>query len=274
MIINQDRLGTNIGKRGVEKQEAFFLQGTSAFAEITIGSTSDSAIIVKLVLLPASFADRVFKIADRGGHVLIADDGGAASGLLQTQLLLQELPSGEVHVRTALGSTEVWACPPLPATTNAATTDGVFEKYTLDTPQPKIPVPTATLVTPAGPARTIPMSPHHKAQEPTMEDWDAAAIYSVKLSLPDGARTTSTTSIGRFHLNSLLAVCFRFALFQTVLFSFGSFWRSAWADTRVLRWVCCLPFQLIGCICTFVPACIRTLLLSVRAVCLCSQRTF
>jgi hypothetical protein len=178
-------------------------------------SSTSSATVVKLVLLPASFADRVFKIADRGGHVLIADDGDAASGLLQTQLLLQELPSGEVHVRTALESTKVWACPPLPvttdaATTNAATTDGVFEKYTLDTPQPKIPEPKATLVTPAGPARTIPMSPHHKAQEPTMEEWDAAAIYSVKLSLPDGARyhECHRSRLLSFHLVSSRLVSF------------------------------------------------------------------
>jgi hypothetical protein len=161
--------------------------GTSEFATLAIGGTT-----VKLVLLPATFADRVFKIAD-GGRVLIADDGGAAGGLLQTQLLMEEQPSGEIHIRTALDSTKVWACPPLPtsgSTSSAAassTADGVFQKYTLDTPQPSIPVPTATLVTPAGPARTIPLAPSKKAQEPTMEDWGAAATYSVKLSLPDGA---------------------------------------------------------------------------------------
>jgi len=95
---------------------------TSAFAVLSIGATT-----VKLVLLPADHADRIFKIAD-SGRVLIAGDGGVDGGL-QTQLLMEELPTGEIQVRTALESTEIWACPPL--STTKGTTDGVFQKYSV-----------------------------------------------------------------------------------------------------------------------------------------------
>ena len=55
--------------------------GTSSFASLTVAKTK-----VQLVLLPADYADRVFKIAE-SGRVLVAGNGGAAGGV-QTQLLM------------------------------------------------------------------------------------------------------------------------------------------------------------------------------------------
>ena len=69
-----------------------------------------------------------------------------------------------MQVRTALSSTEIWACPPLGGSAKGYA-DGVFTKYTIATPQPAVAAPTPTLVTPAGPPRDIPLAPHGKPQE-------------------------------------------------------------------------------------------------------------
>lgn len=39
-----------------------------------------------------------------------------------------------------------------------------LSRYTLDTPQPTIPVPTPVFVAPAGPPRNIPLAPHGKPE--------------------------------------------------------------------------------------------------------------
>ena len=90
--------------------------GTSAFAVLSVGSSA-----VQLVLLPAGFADRVFKIAE-SGRVLVAGNGGANGGL-QTQPLMEEVgeKKGSVEVRTSLDSTELWSCPPCNPAREAST---------------------------------------------------------------------------------------------------------------------------------------------------------
>jgi hypothetical protein len=64
----------------------------------------------------------------------------------------------------------------------------VFTKHHVaDTELPDIPVPKVALVKPATSPRAVSVNPHSKkAQEPTAEEWKAAAEYNITLSLPKG----------------------------------------------------------------------------------------
>ena len=70
--------------------------------------------------------------------------------------------------------------------------DGVFGAFDVDLPAVPLPTVAVEMVRPAGPPRDIPLAPSGKPQEPSAHEWEAAALYSLRLDVPSGFDASAT----------------------------------------------------------------------------------
>ena len=147
-----------------------------AIATIQLGGRTTS-----IVLLRDSLADKAWTAELSGAtRLLISDDA---------ELLLGDGDVLHVRAKTELKQLSVLICPSIDSLSTAGgekvpkALDGVFGSFSFAQQPPTLPSSLkTTLVRPAGPPRHIPLAPSQKPQEPSAEDWRAAAEYKVDLA--------------------------------------------------------------------------------------------
>ena len=128
-------------------------------------------------------------------------------GAPETDVILADCCT--LSLRGNASTMQFWSVPALPSAADAAamvapatlasppTADGVFTKMTVNVgPTAALPTAKWTLKTAAGPPRDIPKQggkQSGKAQEPTAEEWKAAAAYTVELVSSAAGNSTSAT---------------------------------------------------------------------------------
>merc|ERR1711871_695259 len=81
-------------------------------------------------------------------------------------------------------SLEIFVCPPLPASEKEGS---AFTPISIGNEEsPVVKVSSSLVRNPTLPTRHIPLSPgYQRPEEPTLKDWDGAAMYNLTLHLPD-----------------------------------------------------------------------------------------
>ena len=133
-----------------------------------------------IVLLRTAEADRAWTAELAGStRFLISDDA---------ELLLGDGDLLRVRAQADLKQLSILICPSVASLSLSdgqvvpRADDGVFGSFSFSQPPLLLPrTLKTTLIKQAGPPRVIPLAPSQKPQEPTAEDWHAAAEYTVEL---------------------------------------------------------------------------------------------
>lgn len=149
--------------------------GYEPIATLQMGAQTTS-----IVLLPSVDADRAWTLELAGETRLMISH--------QAELLLAD--GDRLHTRAPVATEQltVLMCPSVASlhvvggAAVPAHTEGVFTSFSFAQAAPKLPQTLETKLTKhAGPPRQIPRAPSGKPQEPTAEEWLAAAEYTVEL---------------------------------------------------------------------------------------------
>lgn len=117
---------------------------------------------VSLVMLPFDAADRLWtgNLAGKP-RVMLSESSGSSIDADASMLLTADHDPATLHVRTRNSSSTFWICPtvslnePEKGTAVSSSSDGVFTKFELETPQSEVPIPKIVQMKPAGPARKV-----------------------------------------------------------------------------------------------------------------------
>ena len=152
--------------------------------------------LVKIVMLPAADADRVYTGVVAGRErVILAPD---AITVLPNNTTLDVRTEPATSRDSSLA---VSICPPNGVTLTASgipvptSADGAFMKFSVPIAKPPRITTTVALTRAAGPPRDIPMASSHKPREPNATEWNAAAVYTVTLHVEDGGAVPPFTEV-------------------------------------------------------------------------------
>ena len=157
-------------------------QGSVVLTNISTGTDIAASIVtdsytVDIVLLDSADADSLWTPTIDGiQHVVLGREAQFVSGNDQ----------GEMLVSTQSGKPlEMFVCPPPPGRPSSA--GSAFAPISIGNKGPPMVKVSSSLVrNPILPTRHIPLSPDlQKPEEPTLKDWDGAAMYNLTLQLPD-----------------------------------------------------------------------------------------
>jgi beta-galactosidase len=191
--------GGNIFVRGASPG-----RGTVASFQCPGGATTTTTTTVSVVVLSESDSLSLYRGSLAGVPSLFLADG---------PVLLDPATPSTLRVRTeapALISLSLFPAPAGGLTYQGlpvqGSPDGLFTAYSVAAPAPQVSVVSATLVQPAGPARTVPIGPAGVAQAPDQDgsmtnDFAAAAIYNISLASVGGEPFDPTTYLPRLVVN-------------------------------------------------------------------------
>eukprot|EP00944_MAST-04C_sp_MAST-4C-sp1_P010268 g10268.t1 len=177
-------LGLDVQKAKVISRNCNIIHrpGSIVLTNISTGTDIAASIVtdsytVDIVLLDSADADSLWAPNINGiQHVVLGREAQLVSGNDQ----------GELLVNTQSGkSLEIFVCPPPPGRSTLA--GSAFARILIDNEEsPRVKVSSSLVRNPTLPTRHIPLSPgYQRPEEPTLKDWDGAAMYNLTLHLPD-----------------------------------------------------------------------------------------
>ena len=160
----------------IHRSGSIVLTNISTGTDIAASIVTDS-YTVDIVLLDPADADSLWAPTINGiQHVVLGREAQLVSGNDQGELLVSTQSEKPL---------EMFVCPPPSGRSSSA--GSAFARISIDNEEsPTVKVSSSLVRNPTLPTRHIPLSPgYQRPEEPTLKDWDGAAMFNLTLHLPD-----------------------------------------------------------------------------------------